>query len=276
MPCSALSFSAACQRARHHQRQRADGGVLAGPHDLGGAERVDDLAVRHLALGGVERLVLEEDHRIGIAHRGRQQADDVARRRRRHHLEARDHHAPVLDALGVLRAEARARAVAGAHHQRAFGLPVRHVAALGKFVGDVVEADREEIREHDLGDRLQARHRRAHGGAEDRLLGDRRVAHAQRAELLVEADGRLEHAAGFGHVLAEEHDVGIALHLLRDAADDRVAIVFGSVPPCPASIGIDIGGEDIERRVRRGLAGLGRVIDFLAHAGVDVRDRRHR
>ena len=66
---------------------------LPRPHDLGGAERVDDLAVRHLALGRIERLVLEEDHRIGIAHGGGQQADDVARRRWRHHLEAGNHHA---------------------------------------------------------------------------------------------------------------------------------------------------------------------------------------
>ena len=43
-------------------------------------------------------------------------------------------------------------------------------------------------------------------------------------ELFVEADGRLEHAAGLGDVFAEEHDVGIALHFLRDAAGDRVAI----------------------------------------------------
>ena len=124
----------------------------------------------------------------------------------------------------MLRAEARAAAVAGAHDQRALELAVRHVAALGEFVGDIVEADREEIREHDFGDRLQTGHRRAHRGAEDRLLGDRRVAHAQRAELLVKADGRLEHAAGLGDVLAEEHDVGIARHFLGDAAGDGVAI----------------------------------------------------
>ena len=124
----------------------------------------------------------------------------------------------------MLRAEARAGAVAGAHHQRAFELAVRHVAALGELVGDVVEAHREEIREHDLGDRLQAGHRRAHGGAEDRLLGDRRVAHAQRPELLEQPDRRLEHAAGPADVLAEEDDVGVARHLLRDAAGDRVAI----------------------------------------------------
>ena len=46
----------------------------------------------------------------------------------------------------------------------------------------------------------------------------------KRPELLEQTDGRLEHAAGLGHVLAEEHDVRIARHFLRDAADDRVAI----------------------------------------------------
>ena len=50
------------------------------------------------------------------------------------------------------------------------------------------------------------------------------VAHALSAELLVEPDRGLEHAAGLGHVLAEEDHIGIARHLLRDAAGDRVAI----------------------------------------------------
>ena len=124
----------------------------------------------------------------------------------------------------MLSAEAGAAAIAGAHHQRAFELAIRHVTALGEFVGDVVEADREKVREHDLGDWLQAGHGCAHGCAHDRLLGDWRVAHAQRSELLVETDGRLEHAARLGHILAQEHDVLVTLHLLGDAADDRVAI----------------------------------------------------
>src|SRR4029079_6515886 len=57
-----------------------------------------------------------------------------------------------------------------------------------------------------------------------RLLGDRRVAHAPRAEFLQQAHRRLEHAAGAGHVLAQEHDVLVALHLLGDAACTSVAI----------------------------------------------------
>jgi len=53
--------------------------VLAGARDGGSAQRVDDLAVGHLPLGRIKRLVLEEDHRIWIAHRGGQEPDDVAR-----------------------------------------------------------------------------------------------------------------------------------------------------------------------------------------------------
>ena len=177
-----------------------------------------------------------------------------------------NHHAPVLDALRMLRAEARARAVAGAHHQRTFHLPVGHVAALRKFVGDVVEAHRDEIREHDFGDRLQPGHRRAHRGAEDRLFGDRRVAHAQRTELLVQPDRRLEHAAGLGDVLAEKHHVRIARHFLRDAAGDRIAIGQFRHFSREAAVGIDVGVDDVHRRRRRRLALLGRLIDLALDA----------
>ena len=124
----------------------------------------------------------------------------------------------------MLRAETHAAAVAGADHERAGQLAVRHVAELRHLVGDIVEADGEEVGEHDLSDRPQSGHRRAHGGAEDRLLGDRRVADASWSELLVEADGRLEHAARLADVLAEEDDALVARHLLGDAARDGIAI----------------------------------------------------
>ena len=65
------------ERARDHQRERDDRAVAAGAQDLRGSKRVDNLAVRHLALERVERLVLVKDHRIGIAHRRRHQPDDV-------------------------------------------------------------------------------------------------------------------------------------------------------------------------------------------------------
>ena len=224
MPCSALSFSAA---ASARGTMSASARMVAS---LPGRAIAAVPSESTISPSGTSPLVAYSDlcsKKItgsGSRTAAASKPDDVARIRRRHHLQPRDHHAPVLDALRMLRAEARARAVAGAHHQRAFELAVRHVTALREFVGDVVEAHREEIREHDLGDRLEPRHRRAHGGAEDRLLGNRRVAHAHRTEFLQQANGSLEHAAGAGDVLAQEHDVLVALHLLRDAAGDGIAI----------------------------------------------------
>src|SRR5262249_7132235 len=87
-----------------------------------------------------------------------------------------------------------------------------------------VPADREEVREHDLGDRPQARHGRAHRGAENGLFGDGRVDDALGPELVKEADGRLEHASGTGDVLTDEDHPVVASHLLPDAARDRIAI----------------------------------------------------
>src|SRR4030095_13170165 len=66
--------------------------------------------------------------------------------------------APFSTLLLCLAPKRRPRAVGGAHNQRALELAVGHITALGELVGDIVEAHGEEIREHDLGDRLQAGH----------------------------------------------------------------------------------------------------------------------
>ena len=108
---------------------------------------------------------------------------------------------------------------------RAFHLPVGHVPALRKLIGQIVETDRNEVREHDLGNRLQPGHGRAHGGSHDRLFRDRRIAHAQRAESIEESRlSGFEDAAGFAYILAQEDHIGVALHLLRNAAGHGVAI----------------------------------------------------
>ncbi len=124
----------------------------------------------------------------------------------------------------MLGTETRAGAVAGAHNQRASELAVRHVARLGHFVGDKVPAHRQEIGEHDLGDRPHAGHRRTHRRAEDRFLRNRRIDHPLRAELFQQAHGRLEDAAGGGNVLADKGDPLVAHHLLGDTGGDGFAI----------------------------------------------------
>ena len=154
-------------------------------------------------------------------------------------------------------------------------MAVGHVAQLRHFVGDIVEADGEEVGEHDFGDRPQARHRGAHRGAENRLFGDRRVSHAQRSELLVEADRRLEHAARLADVLAKEDDVVVALASPARCRARRRR--DKSVPPRPAPIRIDIRSQQLDRRRRRSFARERRRLDLtfaFSRDGIDrlVRD----
>src|SRR5262252_440346 len=115
-------------RPGNHRGERDDRRVRARAQDLGFSERLDVLAVGHLALVREQALVLEEHHRIRVADRRGEQSLRVGGSRGRNHLDARDRHRPVLDALRVLRPEARARAVRGADHERYGDLPVAHGA----------------------------------------------------------------------------------------------------------------------------------------------------
>ena len=92
--------------------------MLAIPKDPGGAKPVEVLAVGHLALDAIERFLLEEQDRVGVADGRRQQTFGVGRGRGCHHFKAGDGHPPVLQALRVLCAEAGAAAIGGANHER--------------------------------------------------------------------------------------------------------------------------------------------------------------
>ena len=168
--------------------------------------------------------MLEEDHGIGIPHRGREQPFHVQRRRGRDDLQAGNRHRPVLHALRMLGAEARPVAVRRADDERQRDLSRGHVAGLGDLVGDHVPADREEIGEHDLRDRSQPGHRRSHRRPDDRLLGNGRVSHAPGPEPLEEPEGGLEDSARSADVLAEEDHALVARHLLRNAGGDGVPV----------------------------------------------------
>ena len=124
----------------------------------------------------------------------------------------------------MLRAEPRAAAVRRAHHQRHRHLAIGHIARFGHLIDDDVPAHGEEIGEHNLGDWPHAGHCRAHGGAEDRLLGDRRIAHPHGTELVEQPNRGFEYAARRADILAQKNDVFVAPHFLRDAGGNRFAI----------------------------------------------------
>jgi hypothetical protein len=118
MPCSASRGLGRLERPGTISRQRDDRHVAAPAQHARLAEFVDVLAVGHLALHRIERLLLEEQHRVGVAHRRGEQALHVGGKGGRDDLEPGHRHRPVLDALRVLRAEARAAAVGRADDER--------------------------------------------------------------------------------------------------------------------------------------------------------------
>ena len=179
--------------------------------------------LRHLAGMAVQHFVLEEDHRIGIADRGLQQALVVGGRKRRDHLEARDLRVPGRIVLAVLGGDAGGGAVRAAEHDRAAHLAAGHVERLGRGVDDLVDRLHGEVEGHELDDRLQAGHRRADADAGKAVLGDRRIDHALGAEFLQQALRDLVGALIFGDLLAHDEDVGVAPHLLGHGVAQRFA-----------------------------------------------------
>src|SRR5205823_15017113 len=59
---------------------------------------------------------------------------------------------------------------------------------------------------------------------EDRRLGERRVEHAPRAELLLEAERHLERAAVDADVLADQEHLVVTAHLSAEPVGDRLQI----------------------------------------------------
>ena len=87
------------QRAMHHQGECHDGTVLAPAQHPRLAQFIDMFAVGHFALERVQRFLLEHQHRVIAAHRRGNQALDVGGKRRRHDLDAGNHHCPVFHRL---------------------------------------------------------------------------------------------------------------------------------------------------------------------------------
>jgi hypothetical protein len=89
------------------------------------------------------------------------------------------------------------------------------------LVDDHVHRQGGEVGEHDLHHRPAAEERRSDRSPDNRLLGDRRVEHALRAEAPMEALRDTEHAPGLADVLADQEDLLVALHLLGERLGDR-------------------------------------------------------
>jgi len=98
---------------------------------------------------------------------------------------------PALEAVRMLRGELAAGAGRHADHQRHRHLAAGHVRDGGGVVQDLVEGEQAEVAGHDLDDGPQPGQRRTDAGADETVLGQRRVDDALGTELLQQplADG---------------------------------------------------------------------------------------
>ena len=128
----------------------------------------------------VHELVLDEEDRVVIGDRRVQQRADVVALARRHDLDAGHAQQHLLQRLAVRRAVAAAPTHRRPHDERHSHLVVEHRAELRDPVHGLVEAERDEVAEHDLEDRPPPAQGHAGGDAEDRALRDRRRDHALR------------------------------------------------------------------------------------------------
>ena len=201
--------------------------VLAGPLDVGLADRHDVLALGHLPLDVVQHLALEHDHGVVVADRRLEQAFGVGGRGRRHDLEAGDMTQPALPRLRVLRPELEGRPVRAPEHDRDRELPARLVQDLGRRVHDLVERQDREVPRHELDHRPEPRHGRPHADPREPELRDGRVHHAHRAELFEQPAAHLVRALVDPDFLAHQEDVAVALHLFPQRLIQRVTIGQG-------------------------------------------------
>ncbi len=236
---------------------------------LGAADRHDEVLIGRTIEGvAVEDLVLQHDHRIGIANRRPQQPLGVGRRPWRDHLQPRHMRVPTCVALRVLRADPRRRAVGAAEHDRAAHLAARHVQCLGRGVDDLVHRLHGEIEGHELDDRPQPVQRRAHRHAGEAVLGDRRVDHALGTELVQQALADFVGALILRDLLADQEHIGVAAHLQRHGVAQRLA--HGDRlgwPPVLLGGGVRLGGSVLwcHPRSRPGTHVCVRIRDTRGH-----------
>ena len=208
-----------------HREAGDNCGVTAGPqHPRAAWHRHIINADRRRSLHRQQRLVLKHENRIVVADRGLQHQIGLFGIGGTDDLDPRHRQEPGLGGLRVLGAESQAGSAESPNDDRRLDAPARHEAVLGDAVGDLIEADPEEVGEHNLDDGPVAGQRETQRRADEAGLRDRRIADALRAKLFIETVACLEGAAGLANILAHDQGLRIAPHLLAQRRDNRLAV----------------------------------------------------
>src|SRR5713226_6378407 len=172
------------ERLVNHARDCHNCDISPFAFDVGFAQRDHILALWHLAIHGVEHLVLEKHDQIIIANSGCQQPLGVRRSRGDDRFDARHVGEYGIVAAGMLTGCAHARADHRADDQWATCLATKHIAQLGPLVEDLIHADAEEIDKHQFRYGTQTGGSRADRCANEPCLGNGSVKHTVAPELL--------------------------------------------------------------------------------------------
>mmetsp|Transcript_1363 Transcript_1363/g.3497 ORF Transcript_1363/g.3497 Transcript_1363/m.3497 type:complete len:405 (-) Transcript_1363:77-1291(-) len=210
-----------------HLGEGHEGDVRALALDLGLAD-VEDVV---LALGlvaerkgdAVEEFVLEEDDGVRVADGGLEETLGVLGVPGRDDLEARALREPRRVALRVLGRGPGGRAVGSSEDHGHGHVAVGHVGLLGRRVDDLVDGLHGEVERHELADGSEVLVGGTDRDAREPHLRDGRVEDALLAVLLEEALGHLVRALVLRHLLAEDEDLLVALHLFVHGHVQRFA-----------------------------------------------------
>ena len=110
----------------------------------------------------------------------------------------------------MLRRELSSATGGHADDERNAELAARHVAQRGGIVDDLIQGEQAEVDRHHLHDRPHAADGCADARTDEGRLGERRVAHALRPELLEQSFAARVRAAVAAHILTHEEDTRIA------------------------------------------------------------------
>ncbi len=173
----------------------------------------------------VERLVFQEEDRVGVLDAGAEQGVGVRHRAGRDDLEAGAAEEVPFGVLAMEGPAVDARADRAAEHDGA-GCAPAPMGARGE-IADEVGGQQREIHELELGNGSSSHERRADGRARDGLLGDGRVQHSSFSELFKQPLRRAEGPAVHADVFAEAEDGRIRFHRVVERGADRIEVGAG-------------------------------------------------
>ena len=202
------------ERHMHHLAVGDDAHVIPGALQLGHPQGDHVFAVRDLAPDVVQQLALHHGDGVVVPDRGGEETLGVGGGGGRHQLHPGSVHVVGLARLGVLGRELQRRPRGAAEDDGHRNLPVGHVQHLGRAVDDLVEGEEREVEGHELADRAQPGHRRAHAKPREAQLADRRIDDPPVPVPFQHPARDLVGAVVLGDLLAHEKDGVVPVHLL--------------------------------------------------------------